>query len=741
MSAYSTPKTLRGKLVSLVLAFMLPTLAAAIAIIAYVYTAEKHGFERGLAEATRALALVVDRELSKREGVIKTLAESPTLTDGDLRAFYAYAKAVAPTNDTTIVLSDLNGQQIINTRRALGESLPRTLTGEQRRAAGPLATVVSNLYFAPLGKQYSFAVEVPVVREGKILYYLSIGQFASHLQQVLIDQRLPTGWIGTVVDRKDVVVARNPEPQRFVNSRASDEVLGKLQRAAGEPVRIRALDGSAVLASYSRSPSYGWAVFVGVPEAQITSPLQAAGIFGVTAAFLLIASLFAAMRLGGQLVGPVTKLTEAALALGRGESVGSTETGMPETDVVAQALQNASRSVATARSDLEHRVKEALEDADRAHKSAIRGQRLEAVGQLTGGVAHDFNNLLMVVGTNVHLLRSKRSDLAGDVQLARIERAVSTGTKLTRQLLSFARRQPLRPQVIELARALPELMDLVHPSLGSNIVVDCVVDDGLPQVEMDPAELELALINLSLNARDAMPEGGRLTVRATMGRGDQALANRPETVVIEVRDTGTGIDPAIIDRVFEPFFTTKEMGRGTGLGLSQVYGFATEAGGTVQVSSTGAGTAVRLLLPGVTHARRPEDASFPGSVAAPLGSVVLLVEDNVELAQVTRELLAQEGCVVHYASNSSEALSQLAGLDPTPLVVLSDIRMPGEMDGLALAIHLRRIVPRLPVILMTGYTSDLDAARAAGLEVLSKPVQPSELLAVLARATSTSNQP
>ena len=739
MGLISNRNTVRWHLISLVLVVMLPTLAAAVATVVYVYAQERHGFERGLSETTRALMLVVDREFAGREALLHTLAESPTLTRGDLEGFYAHARAVAPTPDKTIVLSTADGRALLNTRRAFGEPLPEAATRAARTAAEPMSPVVTDLFFANLGKQYSFAVEVPVVRNGKVIYYLAMGEFADHLQKVLLDQRLPSGWIGTIVDRKDRVVARNVEPARFIATRASEKVLQKLEQAAGEPVQVRALDGSAVMAAYSRSPKYGWAVFVGVPQGQITTPAKAAELFGAIGAVLLAASLLAALWLGRRLVKPVTALADAAAALGRGEPVQLGPTGLRETDVVADALRTASVSLGKGKSELEQRVSAALEDAERAHQSVIRSQRLEAVGQLTGGVAHDFNNLLMVVGTNVHLLQGLRSELAGDVHLARIERAVATGTKLTRQLLSFARRQPLRPQLVDLAQTLPEVLDLVRPTLGGSISTRCEIEPALACVLIDPAEFELALINLSINARDAMSSGGRLRVWAHAGSTGETLPETTATVVIEVTDSGMGIDRALLDRVFEPFFTTKAVGSGTGLGLSQVYGMATQAGGTVQISSEpGKGTTVRMVLPAAGPADLREQVDQSGQPAQKMSGTLLLVEDNPELAQVTRELLEMEGFQVHSATHAADALRQLARLQPPPHLVLSDIRMPGDIDGIGLASHLQKQAPELDVVLMTGYTAELEAARALGLDVLAKPIAADDLVRVLRRKVKPS---
>lgn len=724
--------SVRLRLITLVLLSMVPTVAAAVLAILYVYQQERDGFERGLTEATRALSLVVDREIARREAVLKTLAESPTLTARDLSAFYGYASQVSPTNDTTIVLTGLDGEQLLNTRRPLGTKLPSSIFKPLRKNS-PHGTLISDLYFAPLGQQYSFAVEVPVIRAGEVIYYVAMGNFATHMQQVLADQKLPQGWIGTILDRQGVVVARSSNAGKFVNQKPQPDVLLQMEAAQGRVTRIASLDGVPVVGSFNRSRAYGWAFFIGVPESQITSPARVTALFAIVAALLLVASLLAALRLGRKLVDPILQLSSAAEALGKGQPFELSSTGIAETDRVGEALSNASAAVRASRQAMEQRVVDALEEAEKAHRAVIQNQRLEAIGQLTGGVAHDFNNLLMVVGTNVHLLRHKHPELKDEAQLGRIDKAVATGSKLTRQLLAFARRQPLRPEVLDLAVALPELMELIRPTLTSSVTVSCEVAADTPPVKVDPAELELAIINLVVNSKDAMPQGGSLAIRARAASSTEAPEGK-RMALIEVSDTGQGIPAEIREKVFEPFFTTKEVGRGTGLGLSQVYGMSVQAGGLARLrSAAGEGTTVTILLPAAL--------SLPGAqeqpdqpVAGRMNVDVLLVEDNVELALAGRELLAQAGCRVTHAASGDQALALLPTMRPLPQVVLSDIRMPGKTDGIALAGELKRRYPGLPVILITGYTTELEAARAAGLLVLAKPAEPQQMLDAISAA-------
>jgi two-component system NtrC family sensor kinase len=385
-----------------------------------------------------------------------------------------------------------------------------------------------------------------------------------------------------------------------------------------------------------------------------------------------------------------------------------------------------------------------------AETALKQAQRLEAIGQLTGGVAHDFNNLLMVVSGNAERLkRHVPADDRSRSAFEAIEIAVKRGANLTRQLLSFSRRQTHEAIVIDLTERLPALQAMLQSSLRGDIIVEACIDDGLWKTRVDNSEFELALLNLGVNARDAMGAGGRLTISA----GNVALA-RPNAldlegdfIAVSVRDTGVGIPPEILGRVFEPFFTTKDVGKGTGLGLSQVYGFARQAGGTATVASDpGQGTTVTLYLPRSTD---PVDAETPAG-SADAGAVrqrerVLLVEDNRQVAEVTREFLEGSGYLVEWAADVASALEALRkGPHEGPQkfdLVLSDIVMPGGQSGLDLARRVRQEHgTALPVVLATGYSDKAQAAATEGFPVLRKPYGAAALHAALGEALRKARQ-
>jgi PAS domain S-box-containing protein len=366
--------------------------------------------------------------------------------------------------------------------------------------------------------------------------------------------------------------------------------------------------------------------------------------------------------------------------------------------------------------------KEAQEKLSVMQRQLAESQKFDALGQLTGGVAHDFNNLLMIISGSIHTIRK---DITGEKALRAlqsIEGASQRAASLTRQLLTFARRQSVQPQTIELTERLDMLRDALNSGLGSAVSLTIDIADDVWNIVADPNEFETALVNLVVNARDAMPEGGSVIISAE---------NIPEKaqVAISVEDTGVGIPDDIAAKVFDPFFTTKAVGKGTGLGLSQVHGFAHQAGGAVGLKSVlGGGTTITIYLPKATT--QPTPGQEPGSLKG--SGTILLVEDNPEVAMVSTGLLEQLGYNVRWAADASAALAELEmdGID----IVFSDVVMPGKMDGIGLAQTIREKNPKLPILLMTGYSSSATGT-SSQFPILRKPYQLHELSRELQKLT------
>jgi PAS domain S-box-containing protein len=386
--------------------------------------------------------------------------------------------------------------------------------------------------------------------------------------------------------------------------------------------------------------------------------------------------------------------------------------------------------------------KAAAEELERAHDALRQAQKMEAVGQLTGGVAHDFNNLLTIIKSSTDLLR--RPDLPEERRhryVDSISDTVDRASKLTGQLLSFARRQALKPEVFDTASRLRATADMVRTVVGSRVEIVTEITSEACFVKADASQFETALVNMVVNARDAMDGEGRLTIRVEAV--DAMPAIRGHTggvgpfVAVSVSDTGIGIPAEKIAQIFEPFFTTKEVGKGTGLGLSQVYGFAKQSGGDVDVwSVVGQGTKFTLYLPRADEAQAAEavtDNSGSRAIAEGHGRRVLVVEDNVEVGRFSTQLLEDLGYQTTWAANADEALTLLAEVNGFE-AVFSDVVMPG-MSGIDLGQEIRRRYPGLPVVLTSGYSSVLAEEGRHGFELLQKPYAAEELSRILRRVT------
>jgi PAS domain S-box-containing protein len=359
---------------------------------------------------------------------------------------------------------------------------------------------------------------------------------------------------------------------------------------------------------------------------------------------------------------------------------------------------------------------------ERAQEQLAQSQKMEAIGHLTGGIAHDFNNLLMIVSGQAQLMRLRAKEPKDLRALDAIEQAAASGSNLTRQLLTFARRQRLNQLTVDVAQRLNTFHDLLVSSVGGAVNLEIDLAPDMWKVETDIGELELALVNIAVNARDAMPNGGTVRIHTYNTQLDNRNSGtlNGDFVALAISDTGTGIPADVMAKVFEPFFTTKEVGKGTGLGLSQVYGFARQSGGDVQiVSEEGKGTTVTLYLPR-THGNVVElIAEKPAGDALNGSATILVVEDNIAVGEVSKMLLEQLGYTVKQVERPAAAL-ELLSRDNDIDLVFSDIVMPGDMDGLTLARTIRDRYPSLPIMLATGYSS---AAERVGSEfpIIRKP--------------------
>jgi PAS domain S-box-containing protein len=391
---------------------------------------------------------------------------------------------------------------------------------------------------------------------------------------------------------------------------------------------------------------------------------------------------------------------------------------------------------------LETRVTEEVARRTRTEEALRQSQKLEAVGQLTGGVAHDFNNLLTIIKSSTELLaRPTITDEKRGRYIMAISDTVDRATRLTSQLLTFARRQALDPKIFDVAERIDGIADMLRTIVGSRIAI--VSESACPEaclVEADVSQFETALVNMAVNARDAMNGEGLLTIglenhdAVPKIRGHAAVDGR--FVAVRVTDTGSGIAPETISQIFEPFFTTKQIGKGTGLGLSQAYGFAKQSGGDIDVvSEVGVGTTFILYLPRATDESLPRvvpSESPPPVAVGGDGRRVLVVEDNVDVGTFSTQLLDDLGYETVWAANAAEALAIIEKKPSAFDVVFTDVVMPG-MSGVELGLTIRRAYPDLPVVLTSGYSHILADEGRHGFELLRKPYAADELSRIIAR--------
>ena len=381
---------------------------------------------------------------------------------------------------------------------------------------------------------------------------------------------------------------------------------------------------------------------------------------------------------------------------------------------------------------LEQRVAAEIKARLTAEEAFRQAQKMEAIGQLTGGIAHDFNNILTAIfGSLEMVLGSEEPDEMTRRMVGTALRSAGRGARLTQQLLAFSRRQVLQPKLVNLNELVGEMRVLIQRAVGEAIEVSCVLAPSLPSCLIDPAQFETAVLNLVINARDAMPGGGRLRIETSEARlaADSGELPGGDYVLLSVSDSGAGMSGEVLAHAFEPFFTTKEVGKGSGLGLSMVYGFAKQSAGTVRISSAPeTGTSVQLYLPALAVAAERGEHARDSAVVLSGSGTILLVEDNAEVRSATADVLQSLGYRVVTAPDGRAALELTRRRRAIDLLV-TDVVMPGGMSGIELARRVRRLNATLPVLLMSGYSPESAADAVSDLHCgfIAKPFRPAEL--------------
>ncbi len=760
--------SVRAHVLLLVTLIVTPVLVLVGILLANVAATERTRLEDSMFEAVRRLATTLDRELAGLEYTLFSLANAPVLQNGDLPNFHQYIQKIAQVRDAAIVLRDPSSRVIVNSSIPPGEPVPQatSLGPADREAREAGRTVVSNLFTGLVVQRPNVAVVMPVFRNDQLAWFLSLSIAAEQIADVFDQATFADHQTGVIVDRNNVVVARSRDHDVFVGTRAR---LNLVNAASGEGRNVSEnIEGERIHTFYTHSELSGWTVAISTPETALnssaTAPMQV--ILGLGAGLIGL-SFVSALLLARQFSIPIERLAKGAAALGQNqpppplqtsvreirhvwdnlrhvaEDLGTRTRERDEAECALRALNaTLETTVATRTAELTESNTRLLMEMERREDSENQlrqVQKLEAIGQLTGGIAHDFNNMLAAILGGLQLIKRRLPEI-DPVVLNIIEGVIDStnrAAQLTRRLLAFARQQALSPQPADVNKLIVGMSELLRRSMPELVSMETVLAAGLWRVHVDANQLENAILNLAVNARDAMPEGGKLTIESANAYLDEAYADEhPEVsagqyVLIALTDTGRGMTEEVSARAFDPFFTTKQDGQGTGLGLSQVHGFMKQSGGHVKIySEPGAGTSVKLYLPRYTGPEHvvqdPPAAAEPRAAAS--SELILVVEDDDRVRAMTLGLLGELG---HPTLEADGAVAALRLLDAHPEVKLlfTDVVMPG-LNGRKLVDEARQRRPDLKVLFTTGYTRNAvvhNGILDPGVYLLGKPFTLEEL--------------
>ncbi len=672
---------LNRQLVLLFLAALLPLVVLSAVLGAGALRQGQRAMVGDAQDRVADLAAGVGRELDAQVQVLQTVTQSP-LMDGevDKARFDQMVERLLRYRPLwrALTLSDPQGQRLMDYPLLPG-AVPRKVIDKASQAeAVRTGRPVIGQILSPPRLRPAFVIFVPVVRDGKVIYVLDAVMEPDALRNLLLSNRLPSGWRAGVIDRSARIVTRTLRPD-LAGSPVDPDARAAMARSQAGFYRATGSDQTPLVVAYRILPGSGWSVHVAMPQSKYEAPFRRAlwlvGLGAATSLMIVILFMWLLAR------------------------------------------------------ELRIRQQEAAAQEE--------GRRLEGLGRITGGVAHDFNNLLMIMQGSAELLKRRVGDERAGALVDAILAAGQRGQTLTRQLLAFGRRSSHQPVSFRLQDRIEALGSLLNQSVQAEVAVSLDVPPTAWPIHADPDALEMALLNLAVNARDAMPDGGQLTVtavNAVLLRGrDEGTGLRGEFVALSVADTGVGIPQDRLLQVFEPFYTTKPPGKGTGLGLSQVYGFANQSNGAVTIRSrSGEGTTVTLYLPRGSAAAVQAVRTRPVDAQRECGRVVL-VEDNPDVAEVTQAMLSALGYSVSRFSDASTALEALEAGEAAD-VLLSDIALGPAMSGLELARRVQQVRPDLTIVLMTGYSEALASGVSHGFPVLAKPFGQVQVAEIIRRA-------
>ena len=748
-------RPLAFQLTLLVIATALPLMLAALLMYDRLVASQRENIRQSLLVSAETLASLVENEIDTHAAIAATLAQSRSLLRGDLADFRLQAiEALRFVPGAWLVVSTPDGQIVVNTLVPPGSALPKRAAPDvMMRAFSERRRQVGDLVFGPIGQKWTAFVEVPVFQDGAPLYSIAITLSPERFLGLMTKQ-FDHGEVVGVIDRNKNFVARIPDHETRIGKPASEGWRASIAQSPEGWSESKTLEGEASLTAYAPTRD-GWTAGVALLESQISRPLDAILWWStLVAGALILLSLFLAVAIGRRANQGMTVLAETAHAVGEGRPVAAPSMPFAEATTIAAALAGASAElarrgevIARNQSELETTVAERTGELvaeiarrERSESTLRQTQKMESIGQLTGGIAHDFNNMLTIIMGNLEIIQRRLKSLDNAAILNRPVEAALYGArnaaKLTHRLLAFGRQQPLAPSSVNLNTLVADLADFLERTVGEHIEVETVSAAGQWTAFADANQLENCLINLVVNARDAMPGGGKLTIETGNAFLDDAYVARfgdlavGQYAMLSVSDTGIGMDAQTLEKVFEPFYTTKESGKGTGLGLAMVHGFVRQSGGHVRLySEVGQGTTVKIYLPryidqaSLTASPRTEGPGLPLAGGARAGETILLVEDDSGVREYAIGALEDLGYQVLAASDGAEALGLLGDTTRVDLL-FTDVVLGGAMTGKELADRILGLRPSLPVLFTTGYTRNAIVHQGrldAGVNLLNKP--------------------
>ena len=738
--------SISARLILLVLALALPLNLLIFGVIWGLVQRAHEVQHTSLLYAARSIAAGVDAELGKYVALAETLSRSPALLDDNLDAFEAESRRAFRTGGGTgALVADADGQQLLNPFAEPGQALPLRnplAIAAQRRAFSTRSMVITDLLKGPLTQEWIANIEVPIFKGERPFRGLAIVMKHQEFLRLLNVKDVPRNWLASIIDGEGRFIARVPSAQvgqlASEGHRAIKEHSGLFEYSS--------IEGDPLIAANAQSAKSNWSVEVAVKKAE----LQAAAWSAVRWAVLLGTALSAASLLLGwslarQITRPIDQLREAfadaSADPGKRIAIGPPEIlDLQDTLYRATAERtSANQALMTANDNLQHE----MAMREEAQSALAQSQRLEAIGQLAGGMAHDFNNVLAAISSNLDVVTFRSTDAKIRNVIQDAMDAIQMGASLTRRLLILTHQQRVGRERLDLNDRATGTIELLRRTLGEQVTVSLRLSPAPCYTTANPGDVDNAILNLAINARDAMFNGGTLTIETrnvTLGAdvaGRSANAQPGEYAVLTVTDTGHGMSPEVLKNAMEPLFTTKELGKGTGLGLATVQTTVRESGGFVAIDSTvGVGTSVHLYFlkaePGpIASGSTP----FTNNVPLGDGELILLVEDNDKVREATANRLESLGYAVLKARTGPEAITLLQSRKPIALV-LSDIVMPGGMTGYDVADWVRSMKPHLKMLL-TSATSNLPLAAsepAREIKVLGKPYTREQLACALREA-------